>query len=98
MKYPQQKESLQKTINQLRALQWNVPPDMLKLVDDYRVTLETYLQKRNKAAGETDVRGGPATGLHPFVRETVAKLELLDVIREDFRKYGSPATPRAAAP
>lgn len=98
MKYAQQKEALQKTINQLRALQWNAPPDMLKLVDDYRVTLETYLQKRNKAAGETDVRSGAATGLHPFVRETVAKLELLDVIREDFRKYGSPATPRVAAP
>ena len=98
MKYAQQKEALQKTINQLRALEWNVPPDMLKLVDDYRMTLETYLQKRSKAAGETDVRGGPATGLHPFVRETVARLELLDDIREDFRKYGSPAAPPAAAP
>ena len=98
MKYAQQKEVLQNTINQLRALQWNVPPDLLKLVDDYRITLELYLQKRNQASGGTDARGGPATGIHPFVRETVAKLEVLDVIREDFRKYGQPATPPLAAP
>lgn len=98
MKYPQQKEALQRTINQLRGLEWNVPPDMLKLVDDYRATLETYLVKRNKAAGETDVKGGPASGPHPFVRETLEKLEVLDVIREDFRKYGPPATPPTAAP
>ncbi len=98
MKYAQQKEVLQKAVNQLRALQWNVPPDMLKLVDDYRFTLETYLQKRNKVVGETDVKGGPASGMHPFVRETVAKLDLLDVIREDFRKFGPPATSPTASP
>lgn len=69
---------------QLLALQWNAPADLSRLVGDYRATIFSYLQKRGKE--EADTRGKAPPGNKVTVRDTVQQLDLLDIIREDFRK------------
>ena len=70
---------------QLQILQWNAPSDLSKLVIDYRTVLVAYLQKREKAAA--DAKGQSAPAHKVILREATQQLDLLDVIRGDFRKF-----------
>ncbi len=83
-----QRAVLPRVVQQLRALQWNVPPDLLKLIDDYRFAIESYLAKREKAGGGAGrVTIGPTVPM--VVRETVQKLNLLDQLHADFATYAT---------
>jgi hypothetical protein len=86
--FPMHRQTVIMSIARLRALQWNVPTDLLKLIEDYRFTLDSYLSQRTKIAG-----GGQGTPGR-LIRETVERLNLLDVVRADFQRYG--ITPVAA--
>lgn len=78
--YANHRTALAHLTQQLMALQWNAPPDLSKLVNDYRMAIVDYLQKREKAARDS----APSHKL--MLREVIQQLDLLDVIREDFRK------------
>ncbi|MBI3191886.1 MAG: hypothetical protein HYZ36_04400, partial [Pedosphaera parvula] len=93
--YPQQRPALQTIVSQLKMLQWSVPTDLLKLVDDYRFALESYLARRDGLIGPAATSGGSRPAAYPLVRATIKQLDLLDVLRGDFKKYG--ITPVAAA-
>lgn len=101
MDYPQQRIALQTIVSQLKLLEWTAPPDLLKLVDDYRFALESYVAKRDRLGGGGDAKAASQPA-YPLVRATVKQLDLLDVLRGDFKQYGitpvaassGPATPR----
>jgi hypothetical protein len=78
----QQTEALLGKLRELEVLRLRVAPALAPLVDDYRQTLETFLQDRNH------------TGLIPFRGKTVAKrasdeaiqrLDALDAKRQELR-------------
>lgn len=91
-----QQAALPTVILQLRALQWNVPTDLLKLIDDYRFTIESYLHRRGKSAGAGGGRSLSPDSHATLVRETVQRLNLLDALHADFARYGIRSA--AAAP
>jgi len=92
--YPRQRPALQTIVSQLKLLEWTAPPDLLKLVDDYRFALEAYVAKRDRLGGGGDARSASQPA-YPLVRATVKQLDLLDELRADFRKFG--LTPVATA-
>ena len=96
--YSRQRPVIQTMMTQLRMLQWSVPPDLLKLVDDYRFTLETYLAKRDGMIAPGGGKGGGPPAAYTLVRDAVKQLDLLDVLRSDFKKYGmAPVTAASGA-
>jgi len=92
--YAHQKPALQQAVVQLTLLQANAPPDVRKLVKDYSQTLTGYLQHRERAMNIADQKG-QAGGARLIVRNTIEQLDLLDVIRGDFAKYGGTNRPTA---
>jgi hypothetical protein len=91
--FAQQRPALHRLTSQLLRLQMELPPDLMRLVNDYRVTLEKYLNRR-ATASDPKLPGRMAA---PIVRETVEQLDLLDVVREDFRRYGHALRPAPTA-
>ena len=84
VQFDQQQVMLRQVIERLRALQWNVTPDLWKLVQDYQMTLETYLQKRARTE---------SGGSRSLAQQVAGRLDLLDLLRADFQKYETtPAT------
>ncbi len=95
--FAQQRQLFTGTLRHLEILQGNAPPDLSRLVIDYRDTLANYLQERGRADIRSDLRNR-ITGAHAAIMEaTVRQLDLLDVIREDFRKTGEVEAANAAA-
>ncbi len=96
--FAHQRTVLKNAIAQLQVLEWSVPPDMLRLIYDYHKTLLNYLQKREQAANGGNSRDAASVTFKPLVRETVAQLDLLDVLRQDFKKYGLKTPENAQTP
>ena len=86
------------TLRQLEFLQRNAPPDFSRLVTDYRTTLATYLQERGRIELRSDFRNRVAGGHIAVTQITLKQLDLLDVIREDFRQAADPAFLPSPAP
>ncbi len=97
--FAQQRPVLQQVVAQLQQLQWNLPPDLLRLVYDYNVTLARYLYNREQlSTGDKNPRQASSSA-KPVVRETLRQLEFLEVLREDFARLGlAEPQPVAAQP
>lgn len=74
----QQQGLLRQKINQLYVLRFNVPPELASLVDNYRLTLESYLAKRERAGYEPAIKGQPLVRVNYLVEEVVRRLNELD--------------------
>ncbi len=96
LEYPAQRALLQRTAGQIQWLQLNAPPDLARLMNDYRVTLLGYLRQRD-LAGTEGPRGQPSLPAATAIKEAQQQLDLLDVILGDFRKY-APASAKTVAP
>lgn len=94
--YPAQKALLQRTASQIQLLQLNSPPDLARLMNDYRVIILGYLRQRD-SAGIEGPRGQLAPSSVAAVNEARKQLDVLDVILGDFRKY-APASAKIVAP
>ncbi len=94
--YPAQKALLQRAVSQIQLLQLNAPPDLVRLMNDYRVTILGYLRQRDSAGAEGP-RGQPAPSSVAVLKEAREQLDVLDVILGDFRKY-APAAAKTVAP
>jgi len=86
--------ALASLVSHLTALQAQSPPDLARLIGDYRSAFTLYLQKREKAGQLFDSAGKPAPSHKIVLQETIKQLDILDVIRDDIRK--ADAAPRAA--
>ncbi|MEW6302408.1 MAG: hypothetical protein AB1705_02995, partial [Verrucomicrobiota bacterium] len=80
-----QKAALRTILRQLEALQGNVTPELLNLIQDYRVALELYLHRREKLGGGK----GVSVSARSIVRDTLQQLSLLDQLREDFKRLSA---------
>ncbi len=71
---------------QLQALRLRLSPEAAGLLDEYRQTLESYLQKRNKARGASASKNQVVPNVRLAVNETVRRLDELDAQREILRR------------
>jgi hypothetical protein len=76
--YLRQRILLQDVIRQLRVLRVLTPPGIVSLVDEYRRTLEDYLNRRDRAGMARSLPGLPPMNSDRLVRETVDRLDALD--------------------
>jgi hypothetical protein len=90
--YRSQRETLGQIITQLQLLRFSSPPDLAKLVSDYITALQTYVQRSDQAGSWYGPSGLPTPQARAIIRNVVQQLDLLDVIRGDFRKYDPEAT------
>jgi len=81
--------TLQRKITELDLLRLRVDPAMMGLVDDYQNALRTYLQRRGLVAPLSSRRLGAAIA-DRTARETVARLNALDLRRDALRSAVGP--------
>jgi len=82
---PRQVETLKERSKLLFSLRSRVSQEFAKLVDDYRRTIDVYLDKRHQAGYLRTPLTREVMGLDEVERQTIADLDLLDSIREDLR-------------
>ena len=95
VEYREQRAAIMEIVLRLRQLRWRVSEDLLKLVDDYSEELNQYVARRDAARSVSRTRG-PAVNVGVIVRQTLDRLKLLDVIREDIRQLAEGAESDAA--
>lgn len=69
----------------LYLLRSRVSQELAKLVDDYRGTIDLYLDKRTRDGYLQTARAQAVIGLDHVARQTIADLNILDSIGEDLR-------------
>jgi len=75
--FPRQQPTLREMVTRLKALRLRASAEFIRLVDDYRQTLETYVQRRRDAGGSTSrVERSPKSKF--IVSETIKRLDDLD--------------------
>jgi len=95
--FEQQRPVLRQVVSQLQQLEWNLPPDLLKLVYDYHITLASYLYKREQLSSTAQKsRTVAASTAKPVIKDTLRQLEFLEVLREDFASIGISDAPANA--
>ncbi len=85
-----QKAALSKVVTRLRALRMRVQPELGELIEDYRATLETYLQsdEKNGLLQRIFTRDHADESKH----SALVRLNALDEKRGLFRKKANPIT------
>jgi hypothetical protein len=94
--FEQQRPVLSQMVVQLQRLEWNLPPDMLKLVYDYHVLILNYSNKREQLSASKGNSRAAGSTAKPLIKETLKQLELLEILRSDFARIGL-AEPAASA-
>ena len=90
--FQRQRPVLLQKLNFLAALRLRASSEAIGLVEDYRQTLEAYVQKRSKAGGAARKKISPAEKL--LVSEAVKRLDYLDNLREALRNQINPPAPQ----
>ncbi len=83
--YDDQRAAIMEIVLRLRRLRWQVSDDLIKLTDDYARELNEYVERRDSARGSRPRRGRLSGNEALIVRQTLDRLKLLDIIREDTR-------------
>jgi hypothetical protein len=76
---------LQKKSRELYVLRSRVSQELAKLTDDYRRTIDLYLDKRAQERILRSARAQEVLGIDHGARQTIDDLNVLDGIREDLR-------------
>jgi hypothetical protein len=76
---------LQAKSRQLYVLRSRVSQELAKLTDDYRRTIDSYLDKRSRDGILRSARAQAVLGIDHGTRQTIDDLNVLDGIREDLR-------------
>jgi hypothetical protein len=88
--YLRQNRVLRDKLDQLQRLRLRMSQDLVFLVDDYRQTLETYLQKVAKAGLILNTKRQDRPDVKRFLQETLNQLDMLDAQRETLRPNKNP--------
>jgi len=96
--YLRQRIILKQTATQLLMMRMKTPVDMVALVDEYRSIVDGYLDKHDRIGAARSLPGLPATHADLLVRETVGKLNELDLRRAVFGTPNTSGVSRLAAP
>ena len=90
--YLRQRIALKGVTAQLLVVRFKTPPELLSLVDDYRATIENYLNKRDQVGFARSLPGLPPMRADLLVRDVVRRLNELDEIRALLPRTESPPT------
>ncbi|MBI3879690.1 MAG: hypothetical protein HY301_06455 [Verrucomicrobia bacterium] len=93
-----QKPALLAAGSRLAQMRHNVPPELVRLVDEYRVALDEFLTRRAKVDLAAGTRGQILPGTKQQASDAVKRLDALDVRREMWRREFSAATADRANP
>jgi hypothetical protein len=91
--YAQHQPAVARAALQLQLLQANSPVELGRLTADYRQTLLQYLRRRAAYSSRSTSASADAK---LALKEVLERLDLLDVIRADFRRLDQP--PAGACP
>lgn len=81
-----QRIAMEMALNRLNSLRHNVPPELITVVDEYRVALETYLGKREKMESAGKLRGQVIPSTKIIATEAARRLDALDARRDMWRQ------------
>lgn len=81
------KKILQHALRKLSIVQLNANRDLARLINDYRLTLDEYIRKRE---GSSNSRKELPTSVKLTKKKTIEQLDLLDGIRFDYKLVASP--------
>jgi len=84
--FPRHQPAVARAALQLQMLQVNGPVELGRLIGDYRQALNHYLKRRAAFSSQSTSASADAK---LALKEVVEKLDLLDVIRADFRRLDS---------
>ena len=94
---PRQAKLLQEKAQQLLILRMRVSQELIHLVDDYRRTLEGYVQRRGTSADNPLGRNLYAPRLDGPARDTVRELDVLEARRQQLRPQPEVVPPVTAS-
>lgn len=80
-----QEMALQKATQQLQVARMRVQPEMVRIIDDYRRTIETYLAQKARI-GRSSKHGEPPVNGTVLKKSTVSQLDSLDDRRSKLRQ------------
>ena len=96
--YLRQRIVLNGVMAQLRTARFRTPPELTALVDDYRTTIENYLNKRDQIGTARSLPGLPPMRADLLVGEVVKRLNELDQQRASIRSTNAPPANTLVAP
>ena len=85
--FTQHQNAITQAILQLQLLQAAAPIELVRIISDYRQTLLTYLRRRSDFKSVSKSADAKIA-----TKDAIEKLDLLDVIRGDFRRLDTPIT------
>lgn len=95
--FDQQRPVLNQMVGQLQRLEWNLPPDLLKLVYDYHVLILNYANKRELLSSSKGSSRTASSTAKPLIKETLKQLEYMEILRSDMGTIGVTEPPGSAA-
>jgi hypothetical protein len=84
-------------VGQLQRLEWNLPPELLKLVYDYHVLILNYANKRELLSSSKGSSRTASSTAKPLIKETLKQLEYMEILRSDMGTIGVTEPPGSAA-
>ncbi|MCU0770501.1 MAG: hypothetical protein MUE94_01855 [Verrucomicrobia bacterium] len=91
-----QRRALEQTLTDLALLRSRIAPELVALLDDYRLTLGTYLKQRDRAGIYLPKGGNRQASVTLLTRRTLRTLDQLDAELTDLSP--TPQTPPASVP
>ena len=96
--YLRQRIVLTGVTSQLLVVRFKTPPELTSLVEDYRATIESYVNKRDQAGLARSLPGLPPTRADLLVRDAAKKLNELDQKRASISATNAPPANALARP
>jgi hypothetical protein len=96
--YLRQRIVLKGVTSQLVVMRFKTPPEMIALVDEYRATIDAYLDKRDKVGVARSSPGLVPARADSLLRDAVKKLDELDLRRTAFGTAKAQAASTLAKP
>lgn len=86
--YSQHRQLLRQKAVELAVLRQQAHPALKRLVEDYKTTLEHYLSRRYRSGYESELPPFMPDSPRLIARDTLNRLDALDLIRSDLKQYG----------
>ena len=87
--FPFQRRVLEQALNQLVSLRYNVPPEVIPLIDGYRLSLHNYLQRRAQVGSTQGDKRQVVLPTNYVIQDAIKALDQLYRQREALRRSQS---------
>lgn len=90
--FPLQRRVLEQVLNQLVSLRYNVPPEVVPLIDGYRLSLHNYVQRRAQVGSTQGDKRQVVLPANYVIQDAIKALDQLYRQREALRRSQSSIT------